>query len=59
MQCNFLTDILDLVYLHFAKNVQRVHLSTEKPATSRMLKLFGVVGGDAPEYFSSNKFSDK
>ena len=41
MQCNFLTDILDLVYLRFALNVQRVHLSTEKPAASRMLEPFG------------------
>ena len=40
-----LTDILDLV-------VQRVHLSTEEPAASWMLELFGVVGGDDPEYFS-------
>ena len=31
MQCNFLTDILDLVYLRFALNVKRVHLSTEEP----------------------------
>ena len=49
MQCNFLTDILDLVYLRFAENVQRVHLSTEEPATStcRMLEPLGEVGGDA------------
>ena len=53
MQCNFLTYILDLVYLRFAKNVQRVHLSTEEPAASRMLEPFGEVGGDVPEYFSS------
>ena len=25
MQCNFLTDILDLVYLRFAQNAQREH----------------------------------
>ena len=50
---NFLTDILDLVYLRFTCNVQRVHLSTEEPAASRMLKQFGKVGGDRPEYFSS------
>ena len=48
VQCNFLTDILDLVYLRFTLNVQRVHLSTEEPAAS-----FGEVGGDRPEYFSS------
>ena len=29
-----------------------MHLSTEEPAASRMLELFGEVGGDAPEYFS-------
>ena len=60
MLCNFLTDILDLVYLRF---VQRVHLSTEEPATSRMLEPFGEVGGDVPEYFSSRthfaKIEDK
>ena len=53
MQCSFLTDILDLVYLGFAKNVQRVHLSTEEPAASKMLEPLGEVGGDVPEYFSS------
>ena len=53
MQCNFLTDILDLVYLRFAETVQRVHLSTDEPAASRMLEPFGEVGGDVPEYFSS------
>ena len=31
----------------------RVHLSTEEPASSRMLEQFGEVGGDVPEYFSS------
>ena len=30
-----------------------MHLSTEDPAASRMLKPFGQVGGDVPEYFSS------
>ena len=30
-----------------------MHLSTEKPAASRMLEPFGEVGGDVPEYFSS------
>ena len=28
-----------------------MHLSTEKPAASRMLEPFGEVGGDVPEYF--------
>ena len=63
MQCNFLTDILDLVYLRFAYNVQRVHQSTEEPASSRMLEPFGEVCGDVPEYFSSQthfaKIEDK
>ena len=63
MQCTFLTDILDLVYLCFVKNIERVHLSTEEPATSRMLEPFGEVGGDVPEYFSSRthfaKIEDK
>ena len=53
MQCNFLTDILDLVYLRFASNVQSLHLSSDEPAASRMLEPSGEVGGDVPEYFSS------
>ena len=40
-----------------------MHLSTEEPAASRMLELFGEVGGDVPEYFSSRahfaKIEDK
>ena len=63
MQCTFLTDILDFVYLCFVQNIQRVHLSTEEPAASRMLEPFGEVGGDVPEYFSSRthfaKIEDK
>ena len=59
MQCNFLTDILDLVYLRFAYNVQRVHLSTEEPAASWMLELFGEGGWDVPEYVLSDKFFNK
>ena len=63
MQCTFLTDILNLVYLHFVKNIQRVHLSTGEPAASRLLQPFGEVGGDVPEYFSSRthiaKIEDK
>ena len=63
MQCNYLTDFLDLVYLRFAKNVQRLHLSTEEPAASRMLEAFGEVGGDVSEYFSRqthfSKIEDK
>ena len=53
MQCNFLTDTLDLIYLHFAENVQIVQLSIEEPAVSWLLELFGEVGGDVPEYLSS------
>ena len=30
-----------------------MNLSTEEPAASRMLEPFGEVGGDVPEYFSS------
>ena len=63
MQCTFLTDILDFVYLHFVQNIQRVHLSTEEPAASRMLEPFGEVGGEVPVYFSSRthfaKIEDK
>ena len=53
MQCTFLIDILDFVYLRFVQNIQRVHLSTEEPAASRMLEPFGEVGADVSEYFSS------
>ena len=63
MQCTFLTDILDFVLLRFVQNIQRVHLSTEEPAASRMWEPFGEVGGDVPEYFSSRthfaKIEDK
>ena len=52
-----------MVYSHFAKNVQRMHLSTDEPAASRMLGPFGEVGGDVPEYFPSQthfaKIEDK
>ena len=48
MQFNFLTDILDLVYLCFAENTQRVHLCTEVSAASWMLEPLGEVGGDVP-----------
>ena len=40
-----------------------MHLSTEERAAPRMLKPFGEVGGDRPEYFSSRthfaKIEDK
>ena len=49
--------------MRFDQNVQRVHLSAEEPAASRMLEPFGEVGGDVPEYFSSRthfaKIEDK
>ena len=58
-----LTDILDFVYLRCVKNIQRVHLSTEEPAASRILEPFGEIGGDVPEFFSSRthfaKIEDK
>ena len=46
MQCNFLTDIFDLVYLRFAENAQRVHLCTELTVASWMLEQFGEVGAN-------------
>ena len=52
----FLTGILDLVYLRFAQNVQKVHLSIEELPASWVVKLFGEVGGGVPEYFSSGEF---
>ena len=40
-----------------------MHLSTDEPVAFRMLELFGEVGGDVPEYFSSRthfaKIEDK
>ena len=40
-----------------------MHLSTEKPAASRMFEPFGEVGGDVAKYFSSRthfaKIEDK
>ena len=30
-----------------------MHLSTEEPAASMIMEPFGEVGGDVPEYFSS------
>ena len=44
MQCNFLTDIFDLVYLCFALNAQRVHLCEELIAAFRMLVPLGEFG---------------
>ena len=38
--------------------IKLVHLSTEEPAASWMWDLFGEVGGDVSEYFSSGKFFD-
>ena len=39
--------------------MQRVHLSIEEPAASRMLEPFGEVGGDVPEYFSLRTYFAK
>ena len=44
MQCYFLTDISDIVYLRFAKNAQRVHLCAELSAVSMLLEPLGEVG---------------
>ena len=49
MQCNFLTGILDLVYL--------LIMFTEETAASWMLELFGEVVRGVPEYFSYGAFS--
>ena len=43
MQCNFLTDIFDLVYLRFASNAQRVHLCAELTTAIWMLEQVGEV----------------
>ena len=51
VQLNFLTDILNLVYLPFAKNVQGVHPSIEQPAASWMWDKVGEVGGDSKTIF--------
>ena len=53
VHCNFLTNTFDLVYLPFAVNVLMVHLCTEVTAASWLLVPFGEIGGDVPEYFSS------
>ena len=59
MQCNIMTDILDLVKLCFAENFQREHLCTEVPAATWMLEPFREVGGDVPEYLSWEKIFQK
>ena len=53
MQCSFLTDIFDLVYLRFAKNGQRVHLCAESIAASMMLEQLGEVGANFSLQLSS------
>ena len=53
MQCSFLTDIFDLVYLRFAQNAQRVHLCTELIAASMMLEPLGEVGANFSLQLSS------
>ena len=49
----FLTEIFDLVYLHFALNAQRVHLCSELTATPWMLEPFGEVGANFSLQLSS------
>ena len=53
MQCNFLTDIFDLVYLGFPLNAQRVHLCAELIASSLTLELLGKVGAKISLQLSS------
>ena len=53
MQCNFLTDIFDSVYLRFAQNAQRVHLCAELIAASMMLEPLGEVGANFSLQLSS------
>ena len=53
MQCNFLTDIFNSVYLRFAYNAQRVHLCAELIAASMMLEPLGEVGANFSLQLSS------
>ena len=53
MQCYFLTDIFDLIYLRFAKNAQRAHLCAELSAVSMMLEPLGEVGANFSLQLSS------
>ena len=53
MQCNFLTDIFDLVYLRFASNAQRVHLCAELTTAIWMLEPVGEVGANFSLQLSS------
>ena len=53
MQCNFLTDIFDSVYLRFALNAHRVHLCAELIAASMMLEPLGEVGANFSLQLSS------
>ena len=53
MQCNFLTDIFDLVYLGFSLNAQRVHLCAELIAASMTLEPLGEVGANFSLQLSS------
>ena len=59
VQCNFLTDILDLVHLRFAENVQRVYLCTDVTAASWMLEPFGEVGEMFLNIFHWDKIFNK
>ena len=53
MQCNFLTDIFDLVYFGFSYNAQRVHLYAELIAASMTLEPLGEVGANFSLQLSS------
>ena len=59
MQCNFLTDMFDLVYLRFALNVQRVHLCAELTAAFWTLEPFGEIGANFSLQLSSRTRFDK
>ena len=63
MQCNFLTDIFDLVYLGFSQNAQTVHLCAELIAASLTLEPLGEVGANFSLQLSSrtqfNKINNK
>ena len=50
---HFFTDIFDLVYFHFAKNAQRVHLCAELIAASMTLDPLEEVGANFSIQLSS------
>ena len=48
VQCHFLTDVFDLVYLNFRSKVQKAYLCTERTAAYRMFEPFGENGAKYP-----------